>query len=268
MPNPSKVFAVGRLQRQLDAISDLRALDVSSAQFIQWERDTKVAISYAFGGDSWQAREFDGIRYTPVVVTFGLQDTQNREAFVEGLNAATGTLRSMINEIQEYWPDDTQVKDTAEHSETLQPVYPHRVFVIHGRDHGARDMVASFLRKMALQAVILEEQPSRGLTVIEKFEEHVQGDLAIAVLTPDDVGGLSFDYLQPRARQNVIFEFGYCIGKFGRDRVIVLVKGELDIPSDYSGVLYIPLDSAGGWQMKPIGEMKSAGFMIDANLAV
>ena len=65
----------------------------------------------------------------------------------------------------------------------------------------------------------------------------------------------------------MIFEFGYFIGKFGRARVRALVKGDPEIPTDYSGVLYIPLDEAGAWKFQLMREMKSAGFDIDANLA-
>ena len=88
------------------------------------------------------------------------------------------------------------------------------------------------------------------------------------MLTPDDVGGLSNDQLQPRARQNVILELGYFIGRLGRDKVRALVKGDLEIPSDYAGVLYIPMDEASGWQMRLIREMKNAGLDIDANRAL
>ena len=83
------------------------------------------------------------------------------------------------------------------------------------------------------------------------------------------MGGPDQDHLQPRARQNVILELGYFIAmaNFGRSKVVALVKGNLEIPSDYSGVLYIPFDDANNWRMALIGEMKSAGFEIDANRA-
>ena len=168
--------------------------------------------------------------------------------------------------LHENW-EDPQEPSTPEAPQVPQPVITNRVFVIHGRDHGTRDTVAGFLRKLGLEPVILEEQPDRGLTVIEKFEENARGDFVVALLTPDDVGGPNADELKPRARQNVIFELGYFVGKFGRDKVRALMKEDLEIPSDYSGVLYIPLDEGGGWKTKLIGEMKSAGLDIDANRA-
>ena len=87
-----------------------------------------------------------------------------------------------------------------------------------------------------------------GRTVVEKFEQSSSADFAFALFTPDDTGGLSKDDLKPRARQNVLLEYGYYLGKFGRGRVCALVKGDIELPSDISGVLYVPLDDAGGWK--------------------
>ena len=117
--------------------------------------------------------------------------------------------------------------------------------------------------------MILHEQPDGGRTIIEKFEEHAEVGFAVALLTPDDVGALKGDEsnLNPRARQNVIFEFGYFIGKLHRERVCALVKGDVEKPSDYDGVLYIPLDDSGGWKTGLIRELKDAGFEVDANKA-
>ena len=271
MTRPTKEFAIGRLQKQLDAIPDLKTVDISSTQFIQWKRDTRVAVSHVFGEGSSQVQELDRIRYTPIAVTIGsysLEERQMREGFVGGISTTTATLRSMINEIQEYWPDDTQAQGTAKGLETLQPVLSRRVFVIHGSDHGTRDTVARFLEDLDLEPVILEEQPDGGLTVIEKFEENASGAFVVALLTPDDVGGSSQSELRPRARQNVILELGYFLAKFGRDKVRALLQGDVEIPSDLAGVLYIQLDVHGGWKTRLIREMSNAGLNIDANLAV
>jgi len=127
--------------------------------------------------------------------------------------------------------------------------------------------VARFLDTLGIKATILQEQPDESQTIIEKFERYTEVDFALALFTPDDVGGLEDNALKPRSRQNVIFEFGYFIGKYGRNRVRALVKGNIEIPSDYSGVLYIQFDESGRWKMDLIRELKSAGFEIDANRA-
>jgi predicted nucleotide-binding protein len=77
------------------------------------------------------------------------------------------------------------------------------------------------------------------MTVIEKLEARTQVGFAVVLLTPDDVGGLSNDRLQPRARQNVIWEWGYLVAKLGRSNVICLYKTGVEIPSDLHGVVTI-----------------------------
>lgn len=269
MPTAPKEIAIGRLQRQLDAIPELKQLRRGSPEFTEWQRNTRVAIAYTFGEESSQNEEFQDTEYSPFIFTGGgNQENYFQGAYIRGLDSAAAKLRSMIREVQEYWPDDPQQPTAAETPETPDLVNTNRVFLIHGRDHGTRDTVASFLRKLELEPVILEEQPDQGLTVIEKFEQNASGSFVVALLTPDDMGGPNAEELNPRARQNVILELGYFIAKFGRDRVRALVKGDIEMPSDYAGVLYIPVDESGGWQMRLVKEMKNAGLNVDANRAL
>lgn len=116
----------------------------------------------------------------------------------------------------------------------------------------------------------MHEQPSQGRTIIEKFEDHSDVEYAIALITPDDIGSSinDLDNTRQRARQNVIFEFGYFLGKLGRHKVVGLIKGDIEVPSDYSGVLYIPIDESGAWRFLLIKELKSAGYDVDANKAI
>lgn len=144
----------------------------------------------------------------------------------------------------------------------------HEVFLVHGRDDGATQTVARFLEQLTLEAVVLGEQPSHGQTIIEKFEKYAHVKFAIALLTPDDTGSLEGELPTHRARQNVIFELGYFIGKLGRKGVCALTKGEVDIPSDYSGVVYITLDEPGAWKLTLVKELQTAGFDVDANRAL
>jgi len=138
----------------------------------------------------------------------------------------------------------------------------NRVFVVHGRDEAAKESVARFLARLGLEPIILHEQASSGRTIIEKFEVYADVGFAVVLLTPDDVGGLagSAADLKPRARQNVIMELGYFIGKLSRRRVCALYKNGVEIPSDYQGVIYVELDSAGAWRTKLAQELVEAGF--------
>ena len=144
-------------------------------------------------------------------------------------------------------------------------VLTNQVFLIHGRDHGTKETIARFLESLDLHPIILHEQPDGGRTIIEKFEDYAQTSYAVALLTPDDVGGPDHDNLKPRARQNVILELGFFLGSLGRGRVAALLKGDLELPSDYLGVLYIELDENNGWKINLAKELKAAGFDIDLN---
>lgn len=141
-----------------------------------------------------------------------------------------------------------------------------RVFISHGYDEKAKQAIASFVMKLGLNPIMLHEQPNMGRTIIEKFEDN-SADFAIILLTPDEIGTSrrKTEKSRPRARQNVIFELGYFVGRLGRNRVIVLYKEGVEIPSDYQGLLYIPMDAAGAWQKTLAKEIKNAGIEVDLN---
>jgi predicted nucleotide-binding protein len=92
-----------------------------------------------------------------------------------------------------------------------------KVFLVHGHDAPARHEVARFLERLGQGVIVLREQPNQGRTVIEEFENYADVEFAVVLLTPDDAGGpapvTSPDELRSRARQNVIFELGYLIGR-------------------------------------------------------
>jgi hypothetical protein len=141
-----------------------------------------------------------------------------------------------------------------------------KAFIVHGQDLGARDAVARVLVDLGIEPIILFEQPSGGMTVIEKLEHYSNVGFAVVLLTPDDEGRqIGSAAPQARARQNVVLELGYFIGKVGRLRVCPLYKGELELPSDYHGVVYVGMDDAGAWKYKLAGELKLAGYEIDKN---
>ena len=154
-------------------------------------------------------------------------------------------------------------------SDTASPTLGKEIFIVHGREDEIKETVARFVEQLGLKATILHEQPNEGRTIIEKLEDCAdRAGFAIVLLTPDDVGALK-DRIEgeskPRARQNVIFELGYFMGKLGRERVCPLFKGEIENPSDIDGVVYVPMNDTDGWKLKLCQEMKNAGFLIDLN---
>ncbi len=141
------------------------------------------------------------------------------------------------------------------------------VFIVHGHDRAARAEVARFVNQVGLHSVILEEQPSAGLTVIEKFErDSAKAAAAVVLLTPDDLGkAKDAEDLKPRARQNVVFELGYLAARLGRGRVFALIRGQVEIPSDYSGVVYTAMDEHAGWKLTIARELSAAGLPVDSS---
>jgi len=146
-----------------------------------------------------------------------------------------------------------------------------KVFVVHGHNEAVKESVARFLEKLQLEPVILHEQPNQGRTVIEKFVDYSDASFAVILLTPDDRGAASdqpFDAQKLRPRQNVVLELGFFLGKLGRSRVCTLYATGVELPSDYEGVVYLPLDDAGAWKMLLASEIKAAGIPFDMNDAV
>ncbi len=140
------------------------------------------------------------------------------------------------------------------------------VFVVHGHDDRRTSEVARFLERIGLRAVILREQPDQGQTIIEKFANHADVGFAVVLLTPDDEGrARNGSDLLPRARQNVVLELGYFLGRLGRKYVSALRAPGVELPSDLGGVLYIELDEAGAWQLRLARELRAAGAQVDAS---
>ena len=124
-----------------------------------------------------------------------------------------------------------------------------QVFIVHGHDDTAKLSLKNYLQNSLKlpEPTILHEQPNCGRTIIEKFEDlSREADLVFVLLTPDDptAAGSDSDAKKRRARQNVIFELGYFIGLLGRrsGRVFLLYKGDLELPSDISGLVYLNID--------------------------
>lgn len=142
----------------------------------------------------------------------------------------------------------------------------NKVFIVHGHDNETKQEVARFIESIGLETIILHEQASRSMTIIEKIEHYSsEANFAIVLYTPCDKGRGAKETNIPardRARQNVVFEHGYLMAKIGRENVCALVKGEIETPSDISGVVYTPLDSNGGWKIELLKELKACGYTL------
>lgn len=269
----SKEKAIAKINSMIDRIAELQRVERGSAQFKKWIRDTQVALEHIFGKESRHINDFNQISYSLGVFSSDTPDYKFQQRYVEGLENAGHVLVSMIEEIQDYWEEsgNSEISILEEGGKIASsPLTSNKIFIVHGHDAGTKESVARFIAQLGLEPIILHEQANQGRTIIEKFEDHSDVGYAIVLITPDDTGSSVKEpsKVRQRARQNVIFEFGYFLGKLGRKNVAGLVKGDIEAPSDYSGVLYIPLDESGGWRLLLIKELKSAGYEVDANKAI
>ena len=141
-----------------------------------------------------------------------------------------------------------------------------KVFLVYGHDETLLSQTARFLEKLGLEVILLREQPGQGQTIIEKLEHNSDVKFAVVLLTPDDLGkSVRGTELRPRARQNVIFELGYFIGKLGRQNVSILYRESVELPSDYFGIEYIKIDVENAWHFRLAKELRVAGLPVDLN---
>jgi predicted nucleotide-binding protein len=133
-----------------------------------------------------------------------------------------------------------------------------------------KEGLARFLERLGLDPIILHERANSGHAVIEKIERHSDVTFAVVLLSPDDEGRLreGADSLRPRARQNVVFELGYFLAKLGRGKVCALLKGEVEIMSDYQGILYVSVDASESWKLALARELRAANIEVHLNRAL
>jgi len=141
-----------------------------------------------------------------------------------------------------------------------------RVFIVHGHDEAIEVKASQLIKELGLEPVILHEESDKGQTIIEKLERCTDVGFGIILYTPCDHGGeMGSDSMMPRARQNVVFEHGMLIGKLGRGRVCALLKGDIEKPSDISGIIYKTIDDKGMWRIEVAKELDEAGYDVDMN---
>jgi predicted nucleotide-binding protein len=186
---------------------------------------------------------------------FWRYDGSDSEAFIDSL------ITDITNDEYEF-----KIVKIKKETEMSTPAFdPNKIFIVHGHDDKTKIEIARYIERLQLEAVILHEQPSGSRTIIEKIEEFTNVGFAIVLYTPDDKGNANAEAdqgtLNPRARQNVVFEHGYLISKLGRSRVIPVVTGNnIEIPSDISGIVYL---NSTDWKLNLAKELRHAGYTID-----
>jgi predicted nucleotide-binding protein len=153
------------------------------------------------------------------------------------------------------------------------PAKPKRqIFIVHGHDTDARDQLELALRRLGLEPFVLMNTSGGGKTIIEALEGKIgrdySSDFGIVLMTPDDVGYAKRDgpeRAEPRARENVILETGMLLSSLTRERIAIVVKGHVEIPSDLQGIIHYHYnDHVKEIVMKLCQRLKETGFDLES----
>ena len=252
-PNYSK------LKKLIEEIDELKNTARGAPEFNVWKKNVERALKQIFPNDDSYPKQFLDISFslaywvaTSDPKSLAEQAIEANERYVEGLNESKLVLESFLEETKNSPSTDT----SPEPQKTGK-----NIFIVHGHDRESLLEIKDIITRLKLTPIILHEQEDEGFTIIEKLETHsVQADYAIILLTPDDVGYPKGKESQKkfRARQNVFLELGLFLGLIGRKKLAVIYKEDVEIPSDYKGVIFIPLE--GEWRIKLAKEMKKAGI--------
>jgi predicted nucleotide-binding protein len=267
-PSVDAATGIALLQTLVEKATALRDKpDLKESDVTAWCTTARDFLVRTFGSESpnvnavLHASGDDGLYV-------GMEDDEFANYLRSGLSNKIKMLDSCIEQLQ----IDIQLRLVrAGGSPQAQPAehgtQSNKVFVVHGHNHGIKESVARFLEKLDLDPIILHEKPNAGRTLIEKFSDYADVQFAVVLLTADDLGKPreSNQEAQLRARQNVILELGYFLGKLGRARVCALYESGVELPSDYQGVLFLPLDAGDRWKFDLVRELRAAGFSVDAN---
>lgn len=254
-----------KLKSIIDEIDVLVANNVtaSAPAFEGWEIKAERFLIKKYGILSAEYKKFHDTHFSPMVWSYDEeQDRLNEiEACCDSLLRCKAVFKVYLEELED--EGETASNSQPVQSQPVQPSNMNKIFIVHGHDGELKQHVARIVEKQGIEAVILSEQVNQGRTIVEKFEANSEVGGAICLFTADDMGkakDASSD--SPRARQNVVLETGYFMGKLGRDHVVILADDGIEIPSDLSGVVYT---STSNWKVDLLKELKAMGYAVDFN---
>lgn len=252
--------AVKELSTIISKIDDMLGQQVTceSPEFQTWHTRAEVFLTQYYGEGSIQLKKFKELIFMPFIFNNSITTYDYIKACADDLFIAKEHFQFYLEQIEEDQKDclDVQPEKT--------PFNFQKVFIVHGHDGELKHAVARMIEKQDnLKAIILSEQINPGKTIIEKIEENSDVAGAICLFTADDLGRAKADTEEkPRARQNVVFEAGYFMGKLGRDHVVMICEDGVEIPGDLSGVVYTGKNH---WEVEMLKALKVMGYNIDMN---
>ena len=237
-----------------------KEVTATSNEFMMWKNKASRFLAKKYGDSSYELCEFCKIKFdldssdNSAVLNYLFSGRLQVEKCQRSLLFVRSVFETYLKEMKnEMCDEDIQ----------LQSNQYSKVFIVHGHNGELREAVARLVEKQGIQAIILNERINHGTTIIQKLEKYGDVEAAICLFTADDIGkAKSEPNDKKRARQNVVFEAGYFIGKLGRDNVVIVSEKGIEIPSDMEGIVYTDTDY---WKLDILRELKAIGYNIDLN---
>ena len=111
------------------------------------------------------------------------------------------------------------------------------------------------------------EEPSQGRKIVERFADYADVGFAVVLLSPDD-----FVYAKEesptkrklRPRQDVVFELGFLLGRFGEGKVLVFFRECVNFEglTDFEGLKVTAFDDRDSWKLALIRELTNCGYWL------
>lgn len=247
---------IDKLKEIITDIDELERLQVSSSspEFVAWRMKSLRFLRNVYGENSLEYKNFDKMSFSPLIFSLG----EPQSTFIKSCQNQLKRVKFIFNEYLKEM--ENEVEATVENIQYSN--LNSKIFIVHGHDKALRQEVARIIEKQGLEPIILNEQTNQGRTIIEKIEYYSDVQAAICLFTPDDEGKSKKETeYNNRARQNVVFETGYFLGKLGRNRLVIIAEPPLELPSDMQGVVYTNVN----WEFELLKELKAMGYTIDLN---
>lgn len=277
-----KMNDYGKLEiiyKEIDRLIEMNAT-TATQEFQDWKLKAARFLSHYFGTQSIEMEQFRKTQFHPIFdyddeskciecckkgleATKRVFETYLDDISTDMLDKAEKSMQQKLKEMRQWQHEDMLLANISQRTSMARTKEYKKVFIVHGHDNALKQEVARMVEKQGLEAIILSEQANRGKTIIEKFEEHSDVGAAICLFTGDDYGrAADIKAEMLRARQNVVFEAGYFMGKLGRENVILIADSNIEVPSDLQGVVYT---SKTMWQTDVLRELKAIGYKVDFN---
>ena len=277
-----KMNDYGKLEiiyKEIDRLIEMNAT-TATQEFQDWKLKAARFLSHYFGMQSIEMEQFRKTQFHPIFdyddeskciecckkgleATKRVFETYLDDISTDMLDKAEKSMQQKLKEMRQWQHEDMLLANISQRTLMTRTKEYKKVFIVHGHDNALKQEVARMVEKQGLETIILSEQANRGKTIIEKFEEHSDVGAAICLFTGDDYGKAKDATSENlRARQNVVFEAGYFMGKLGRGNVILIASPDIEIPSDLQGVVYTNKDM---WQTDVLRELKAIGYNVDFN---